>query len=240
MSRIGIPVVYTAEKIRNPLAVFSTSPAFTPHHRTSEPGKQDRPREPPRPQHEETAMFKKFLLAAVLGCVGVAGSSGEAAAQPKKASTTNNKKIEALYKKAAEAMNEKDYEGAMEIADQIIELDVNQSDAWGLKAFLHNRAKEYKQGEKAAKKAVALNDSYTFGWFELGYAQLNLKKLDEAEESFEKVLELNPKFWIVYDALVLISDTQGRDDDAEKWKKLKKQRMAKEKKATPPKDDDDN
>lgn len=185
-------------------------------------------------------MFKKFLLAAILGCVCVAASTGEAAAQSKKA-TTGSKKIEALYKKAAEAMNEKEYETAMELFDQIIEIDPNQDGAWGLKAWLHNNAKEFKQGEKAAKKAVAINDNNAFAWYELGYAQINLKKLEAATESFEKVIEVNPNYWQAYDTLALVLKAQGQEDDAEKWLKIKKQRMAKAKKAAPaPKDDDDN
>jgi tetratricopeptide (TPR) repeat protein len=195
----------------------------------------------PGPQHEDSVMFKKFLLAAILGCLCVAGSSGEAAAQTKKA-TTSNKKIEALYKKAADLLNEKEFDEAMEVVDQIIELDANQSQAWGIKAWLYNHNKEFKQGEKAAKKAVSLNDEFVFAWYELGYAQLNLKKFEPAAESFEKVIELNPKQWQAYDSLALALKLQGQEDEAEKWTKLKTQRMAKEKKATPKKvvEDDDN
>ncbi len=176
-------------------------------------------------------MFKKLLLAMVLGCFGVACLTGEANAQTKK-TTSSTKQIEAKYKQAIELINEKDTEGAMDVLDQILELDPNQSGAWALKSYLYNKEKNFKQAERAAKKSLVLDESFAFVWFELGFAQASQGKFELAVESFEQAIELNPKHWVAYECLAFVLNKLDREDEADKWTRLKASRMAKDKKAT--------
>jgi tetratricopeptide (TPR) repeat protein len=185
------------------------------------------------------AMLKKFVLAAVLAGLAV-GGSGTAFAQDQARTAVADKKLDTLYAKVVKHIQAKEYDEAMEVIEEILEIDPNQSDAWALRAVVHNAKGEFKEAVKSGRKSIKIDKTNFVAWFHVGIASFNLKKYEDAQQAFERVIDLKPDVWIAYDNLATSLRAQGKDDEADDVLKTKKQRMAKaNKKPTPgPRDDD--
>jgi tetratricopeptide (TPR) repeat protein len=64
--------------------------------------------------------------------------------------------------------------------------------AWRTEGYIYNVRKEYDKAVVSLSRAVDLDSSDTFTWFELGSACERAKKYKNAELAFKKVLLLNP------------------------------------------------
>lgn len=60
---------------------------------------------------------------------------------------------------------------------------------------VYSRRKDYAKAVEEFKTAIAINPRYADAYHNLGNAYLSLGKLNEAENSYYKALEFNPKLW---------------------------------------------
>lgn len=86
--------------------------------------------------------------------------------------------------------------GAMNDFDMAISLNPNESSAWQGKASLYIDTDQYKLAVKAAERSIALakpEDKVENSWLLLGFAYNRLEQYEDALQSFDKAIEIDPK-----------------------------------------------
>jgi tetratricopeptide (TPR) repeat protein len=84
-------------------------------------------------------------------------------------------------------------------------------------ASLHGYLGKYKEQEEIAQKTLATHSSFISAIVPLGYAQLNLNKLDDALETGEYLIAWNPKKAVGYDLVSRIFAERKKVDKAEDY-----------------------
>lgn len=72
----------------------------------------------------------------------------------------------------------------------------------------------YGEAEVLARRATLADDSHYPAWFQLGWAQLELERLDEAAASFDKAIDLRPDFGSAHFGLGVVNAQRGKFDRA--------------------------
>ncbi|KKK49284.1 hypothetical protein LCGC14_3136620, partial [marine sediment metagenome] len=107
--------------------------------------------------------------------------------------TEDEKIIESLLGKASSAFYAKYFEKALTIFNPVLELDLNNIDAWYNKGATLGKLGRFKEALTAYEKALELNPKYSDAWYNKGATLNSLGRSEEALMAYEKALELNPE-----------------------------------------------
>ena len=115
--------------------------------------------------------------------------------------TTNNDVIalaKKKYEEASKLYNKKDYEGAIKLFSEAIELNPNYYEAYYGRGGSYANLKQYEQAIHDYSKAIELvpNNYYTYNLH--GNAYKNLGQYELAIQDYSKAIELNPKDTTAY------------------------------------------
>ena len=78
------------------------------------------------------------------------------------------------------------------------------ADTWNLLATINGQLGLYADAEKCAMQAIALSPKHAGAHFSHGIAMLGLYRLDKAEKSLHKVINLNPSNLMAWTALATV------------------------------------
>lgn len=90
------------------------------------------------------------------------------------------------------AVREKNYELANDVADRYTKAVPSSSSSWRMKSYVCNIQKDFDCAIKVLKKAVEVDSTNFTTWFELGSAYERKKDLGKASAAFKVVLKLRP------------------------------------------------
>ncbi len=86
----------------------------------------------------------------------------------------------------------KDVGKAEDVVDRFLSNYPNSGAAWRFKGYVLNMQEKHSEASEALRKAVEIDSTDFYAWFELGSALERLKNFDEAAKSFRTVLALKP------------------------------------------------
>jgi tetratricopeptide (TPR) repeat protein len=106
--------------------------------------------------------------------------------------------IDSLYEDAWKELcflyiTAKEKEKALAGVEQYVAALPLSGTGWRFSGYVLNMQEKYEQAAVSLKKAVSIDSSDHFAWFELGSSLERLKRIDEAADAFRKVLALNPR-----------------------------------------------
>lgn len=85
-----------------------------------------------------------------------------------------------------------DYKGAVSMFSQAILLDPSDHRFFGNRSYCYDRLENYKKALEDADASIELSPDWPKGYFRKGRALTGLKRFQEAEQVFQKVLKLDP------------------------------------------------
>ena len=127
-----------------------------------------------------------------------------------------------LLNKAINEYKRENYEMAIVYLDDAIVLDPHNPEVYFWRGKLATTDLNDEVIENAItdfSEAINLKPDYWEAYFERGKVLLYFNRLDEAEQDFKKVSELNPKFKEVYSYLAQIEIQKGNDQKAMEYLK---------------------
>ncbi len=125
-----------------------------------------------------------------------------------------------LLNKAIQEYNRENYEIALVYLDDALQLDPNIPEVhyWrGIVASTDLNDEVIETTLTDFSEAINLKKDYWEAYFERGKIYLYFGDLENAEEDFKKVIELNPKFKDVYSYLAQIEIQRGNYDKAKEY-----------------------
>jgi tetratricopeptide (TPR) repeat protein len=157
-------------------------------------------------------MFRKILTAVVVAVVFGAGpaDAGE-----------NTPQVNKLLKKAYTLRDDKNYDAAIKVLDQVLAIDAGNADAWAEGAWIFNEQGKHDIAIKAANKALDAEDDHSNALREKGYALMKMGKTKEAAKCLYSAIESDKKNWTAYDYLAQALDTMGEKKLAKEVRSLK-------------------
>jgi tetratricopeptide (TPR) repeat protein len=111
------------------------------------------------------------------------------AADVYKRSATN----EALFKKAQQAMDRKNYEEGVTLFKQIVDSDKQDFQAWTELGTAYLMTEKKSEAEKAYQRAVDTRPTFALALLNLGRIRVAQKKYEEAIATLTRLLELQPE-----------------------------------------------
>lgn len=163
-------------------------------------------------------MFKKAILAAV-AAAAVLASAGSAQA------AGNGPEVRKLLRKADQYKQEKDYERAIQVLDQVLAIDPGNADAWAEGAWIFNEQGKYDIAVKAADRALAAESDHSNALREKGYALMKQGKDRDAARLLFASIESDKRNWSSYDYLATALENLGEYKLAKDVRALKKAEM---------------
>lgn len=94
--------------------------------------------------------------------------------------------------------DKKDFNGAVKLFDEAIELNPNNAEAWGGRGTAYYNLKQYDRAIQDYNTAIELNPNYSGYYKSRGRAYNHLKQYEQAIKDFNKAIELNPKDFNAY------------------------------------------
>jgi tetratricopeptide (TPR) repeat protein len=89
-------------------------------------------------------------------------------------------------------LRRKEFDSALSTAKRFAKAMPSLGAAWRTEGYVHNVRKEFALSLPLLKKAIGLDSSDTFGWFEFGSALERTGELEKAAAAFRRVLALRP------------------------------------------------
>ena len=111
------------------------------------------------------------------------------------------KELELLLKQADFLRDLKQYQEAMDLYNQIIQLNPNYSNAYFNRGVAYDDLKEYKKAIADYTKAIELDPNYTYAYYNRGVAYYHLKEYENAILDYTKAIKLDPNFQLAKDNL---------------------------------------
>jgi Tfp pilus assembly protein PilF len=172
-------------------------------------------------------MMTRILTAVVVGTVVLAGGAT--------ATAGNTPEVNRLLRKADQLKQDKDYQGAIKVLDQVLAADPGNADAWTEGAWIFNEMGKYDIAVQAADKALATDPDHSGAFREKGFALLKQKKYKDAAKALSTAIDKNEKNWHAYDYLAEALEKLGEYDLADKVRDVKKtlQASARERRGPP-------
>jgi tetratricopeptide (TPR) repeat protein len=112
--------------------------------------------------------------------------------------------------RGAEALNRQDLDQAIRHLDKAISLSPDFAEAYNQRAIAHYLAERYHESVADSKKVVALMPLHFGAWSGLGHAYLAMGNLAEAQQAYEKALEVNPHLDCI---LELVQELREQSDE---------------------------
>lgn len=88
--------------------------------------------------------------------------------------------------------DKKDFNGAVKLFDEAIELNPNNAEAWGGRGTAYYNLKQYDRAIQDYNTAIELNPNYSGYYKSRGRAYNHLKQYEQAIQDFNKVIRINP------------------------------------------------
>ncbi len=108
------------------------------------------------------------------------------------------------------------YSEAINIFEKLMKEDPKKSGYINNLAFTEYLAGDYEHALQHSEKAIALPDADHHGWHTHGAALHALGRLDEAEKSYRKSIELKREHFDAWEDLIRLLEDMGRKEEAEK------------------------
>ena len=157
-------------------------------------------------------MFKTILTAAVVAVVFGAGSATAA---------DNTPQVNKLLKKAATLRDDKNYDAAIKVLDQVLAIDSGNADAWAEGAWIFNEQGKHDIAIKAANKALDADSDHSNALREKGYALMKMGKNRDAVKCLYNAIKSNKRNWDAYEYLAQAMDNLGEKKLAKEVRTLK-------------------
>ncbi|MFQ5838209.1 MAG: tetratricopeptide repeat protein [Thermoplasmata archaeon] len=129
------------------------------------------------PEHEGSLRIKEKVEALL------AGGTGSKALE----------KVDDLLMKAESAAYGEDYEEALRLYDEVLEMDQQEIRAWDGKAKILTRLSRFSEAAQCYEKSLQVKPGDTEAWLNRGRALREQGRLGEALRSFEEALKLGPQ-----------------------------------------------
>ena len=108
------------------------------------------------------------------------------------------------FKKAILLFQKREFKGAKNICDEILEIEPKNFDVMHLYGIICYQTKDYALSAELINKAVKINSNNAEAYNNLGIAFKKLNKFDSALESLNQAIKINPKFFEAYNIRGLI------------------------------------
>jgi Flp pilus assembly protein TadD len=140
--------------------------------------------------------------------------SDERATSDAAASGAISESAEEARKLAAEAFAEGDWDTALYMFVQAVNLDPEDSHSLYAIGAIHENRGNMELAARAYQGVVAIDPSHALAQQQLGAAQLRAKDLEAAKLSLGTALQTDPTLWRAHNLLGVIADMEERYDDA--------------------------
>ena len=125
---------------------------------------------------------------------------------------TQQERIEALSKKAAEQFNAGHYSEAEQSYKKILKSDINNADVYSNLGLVYAKQKRLDKALENANKAVALKPDKAEYMANLGFVYISREQYDEAEKVLRKAVEKNNELFKGFLWLAEVSKRQKKYD----------------------------
>jgi tetratricopeptide (TPR) repeat protein len=95
-------------------------------------------------------------------------------------------------------LTEGEYESAIEIANQVLELDHKNSTAYVLRGIAKRNLERYEEAIEDSTQAIDLDPKNTAAYHSRGIAKRKLEQYEEAIEDYSEAIDLDPKNAVAY------------------------------------------
>ena len=112
--------------------------------------------------------------------------------------STHNTLVDAYYNRAISKYNLKNYEGAIEDLDKVIELSPEKINAYYNRGHSKSYLGRYEEGIKDFKKVLEFNEDDAEARYYVGLGYFYLENYEEAIENFDKILSLDNEIYDAY------------------------------------------
>lgn len=110
----------------------------------------------------------------------------------------SNSRVEALLNEAVKRIESDDYKGAIEICNQVLQIETNNSVAYGLRGIALMRLKNYQQAIKDFDRAINIRPDSGYTYYFRGLAYLNLENYKLAVADLNQALRYEPELANAY------------------------------------------
>ena len=104
----------------------------------------------------------------------------------------DNDNLTLLLAEGSEAVNNNQFNIAIDIFTKVIELDPNWAEAWNKRATVHYLVGQYQKSQNDIEKVLKLETRHFGALAGQGLVNIKLKNYEKAIKSYEKALEIYP------------------------------------------------
>ena len=104
----------------------------------------------------------------------------------------DNDNLTLLLAEGSEAVNNNQFNIAIDIFTKVIKLDPNWAEAWNKRATVHYLVGQYQKSQNDIEKVLKLETRHFGALAGQGLVNIKLKNYEKAIKSYEKVLEIHP------------------------------------------------
>ncbi len=123
--------------------------------------------------------------------------------------------LEELFLEAAKKLAQKDFEGALELFNKLLNYDPGHVKALEARAAIYLQKEELDSAEKDLREAMEREPENYRIYFRLGQVYYKRKDLDSALELFTHAIDLNPMYPAAYLARSQILREKGLEEAAD-------------------------
>lgn len=98
-----------------------------------------------------------------------------------------------LIGRGSQALNEKDFAGAIQLFNQAIAIDPDFAEAYNQRAIAYYLTEDYENSIADCRRATRRMPCHFGAWSGMGHCHAHLNEIPEAIESYEKALSINPR-----------------------------------------------
>ncbi|WP_449416995.1 CHAT domain-containing protein [Phormidium nigroviride] len=103
-----------------------------------------------------------------------------------------------LFNQATELWKSGDYQSAIALCEQAIQIQPNYAAAWYRKGTVLNDLGHYSEAIAAYDKSLEFEPNYDYPWYGKGITLYNLERYIEAIAAFDQALEIEPKYHLAW------------------------------------------
>ena len=104
----------------------------------------------------------------------------------------DNDNLTLLLAEGSEAVNNNQFNIAIDIFTKVIKLDPNWAEAWNKRATVHYLVGQYQKSQNDIEKVLKLETRHFGALAGQGLVNIKLKNYEKAIKSYEKALEIHP------------------------------------------------
>ncbi len=123
------------------------------------------------------------------------------------------------YNKGVDAMNQGDFQDAVECFDKATSLDPKDVKSWNNKGISLLSMSRFDDAIECIEKTIELDPKHAFYWYNKGICMNRLGHIDEAIRSFDKAIELYPQYveaW--FNKAVALESREDKQATIDAWR----------------------